>query len=165
MKKTKFSFKAEPTVPIPAGPPYQPSPPKTMKKFFAIAACAVLLTGCDFAGGSSAETIGIAGVTINAMPAATDLYVEIQDAGGRAVASSDAESFDGSFPYAISDLRGDISGTTRAYYLVLMERESDGTNTLIAHSDEFSGDELRTAESGMFQIQSSGLDAELAIAP
>ncbi|NNF58637.1 MAG: hypothetical protein HKN04_10380 [Rhodothermaceae bacterium] len=136
-----------------------------MKKFFAIAACAILLTGCDFVGGSPGETVGIAGVTINAMPAATDLYVEIQDAGGRAIASSDAESFDGSLPYAVPGLSGDVAGTTRAHYLVLMERDSDGTNSLIAVSDPFSGDEIRAAEAGMFPIQSSGIDAELAIAP
>lgn len=170
IKMPRRVFKDATPVPIPTGPtPYHPYPFGTMKKFLAIAACAALLTGCDFVGGASGDAVAVASLTINAMPAANDLYVEVQDAGGRAVPGmrSTADDFSGAFPYTVSGVSGEITGTTRSYFLVLMNEEADGTKSLIAASPAFSADDLRAVASdsaSTFRVQSGEVDAELTLA-
>jgi hypothetical protein len=144
-----------------------------MKQILALAACAALLAGCDFIGGSDADPVAFSSLTITASPlpadndgSAPDLYVEIQDAGGRAVymAPSILEEADaGAFPYTIG-APGELNGSTRSYFVVVMDRDADG-NDLIAASDGFSADDLRASASSTFAVSNAAgtLHAEIAI--
>jgi hypothetical protein len=145
-----------------------------MKKFLTLAACAALLAGCDFLGGSDVDPIAFSSLTITSSPlpadrdgTAPDLYVEIQDAGGRAIyaAPEILQEADASvFPYTI-DVPGELTGSTRSYFVVVMDRNDDG-NRLIVASDGFSADDLRASSSDAFEVSNAAgtLQAELSIA-
>ncbi|MDX1419893.1 MAG: hypothetical protein R3181_08000 [Rubricoccaceae bacterium] len=143
-----------------------------MKQFLTLAACAVFLVGCDFVGGAG-ETVAFSNLTLNATPlpadedgSAPDLYVEVQDAGGRAVIKSSIyeDASDATLPLVVSP-SGELVGTTRTYYLVVMDRDADGYD-LIQRSEPFSADDLRNAADPVFQIadRRGRIQAELTIA-
>jgi hypothetical protein len=144
-----------------------------MKKLFALAACAALISGCDFAGGSTAEPAAVvSSLTINSMSLPTDsdntapdLYVEIQDAGGRALYKAPAireNVTEADFPYTV-DTELEVYGEARSHYVVLMDQTDDGYE-LIAISPAFTGDALRAvADSSSFQIQTADMDVQLAL--
>ena len=145
-----------------------------MKKLFAFAACAALLTGCDFIGGSGVDPVALSSLTITASPlpadedgSAPDLYVEIQDASGRAIyqAPSVLENASASaFPYTLGEA-GELIGTTRSYYVVVMDRDADGYD-LIAASQAFSADDLRASTAPVFEVSNKrgNLHAEITVA-
>lgn len=143
-----------------------------MKKLLTLAACAALLTGCDFVGGDDGNPVAIASLTIEAAPlpsdsdgSAPDLYVEIQDVGGRAIyqAPSVAQNLD-SLPYVI-DTDGELTGTTRSYFVVLMDQEADGSYRLISISESFTAEDLRASSESTYAVRSSdgALQASIAL--
>ena len=152
--------------------PHFNSPIGTMNKFLALAACAALLTGCDFAGGSDVDPVAFSSLTITSAPlpgdedgSAPDLYVEIQDAGGRAVYRAPSVLDDAgadAFPYTLSQA-GELTGTTRSYFVVVLDRDADGYD-LIASSEAFSADDLR-ASTGSFEVtnEQGTMRAEIAV--
>ncbi len=132
-----------------------------MKNFLALAAFAALLSGCDFVGGSGVDPVAFSGITITTRPltnhdadgSAPDLYVEIQDAGGRGIfqAPSVFENADEpSLSYTITS-GGELYGSTRSYYIVLMDRNSDGYR-FIAATEAFTAEDLRTATGATFEV-------------
>ena len=145
----------------------------TMKKFLALAACAALLTGCDFAGGAGVDPVAFSSLTITASPlpadedgSAPDLYVEIQDAGGRAIyqAPSVLENASASaFPYTLEG-GGEFVGSTRSYFVVIMDRDADGYD-LVASSAAFSADDLRASTTPVFEVTNNrgNVRAEIAV--
>jgi hypothetical protein len=142
----------------------------TMNKLLALIACAAFLTGCDFIG-SDADPVAFSGLTVTSAPlradedgSGPDLYVEIQDAGGRAVyeAPSIVEDADETvFPYTVSEA-GQLVGTSRAYFVVVMDRDPDGFD-LLAASGPFSADDLRASTEATFAVPdaSGSVEAEI----
>ena len=145
-----------------------------MKVILALAACAALLAGCDFLDDAFNEAddaiddilepppppVLFSGLILTKSPlpgdedgSAPDLYVEIQDAGGRPIyqAPSVLEDADASaFPYTLEG-GGEFVGTTRTYSLVVLDRDLDGYD-LIAATRPFSADDLRASPSDTFAV-------------
>lgn len=128
-----------------------------MKKFFAFAACALLLAGCDFVGGNNEAVASVSNVTINdaAIGAATSIRVEVQDVAGRAYASSDITA--ATFPLAL-DMQFDVFNGSRDLAIIVMADNGAGAEaryTFIAASDQFTGDALAAAAGSSVEIGGS----------
>jgi hypothetical protein len=149
------------------------APHGTMKKLLTLVACVALLSGCDFVGGSDAEPVAFSDLTLTSVPlrddedgSAPDLYVEIQDASGRAVYKSSSileDVDDTAFPYTL-DKAGALAGSQRAYFVVVMDRDADGFD-LLAASGAFSADDLRAATEPAYVVtnEAGTFQAEIAL--
>ncbi|HLT47335.1 MAG TPA: hypothetical protein VK002_08920 [Rubricoccaceae bacterium] len=145
-----------------------------MKKILTLAACAALLTGCDFVG-SDVEPAAFSNLILTDSPlprdedgSRPDIYVEIQDVGGRAVVKADQVFEDAeatSFPLTVAG-SGALVGTARSYYVVVMDRDEDGSYDLIGISKPFTAEALRTSTEPVFEVtnEQGNLRAELTLA-
>jgi hypothetical protein len=144
-----------------------------MKQLIALAAAAALLSGCDFVGGVDVDPVAFSSITVTDSPlpvdedgSPVDLYVELQDAGGRAiyqgplVENADRQTV---LPYVIAT-DGELLGSTRGYYVVVMDRDDDGYDLVMA-STHFTAEDLRSSSEPVYQVASSNgrLVAEIAI--
>jgi hypothetical protein len=95
-----------------------------------------------------------------------DLYVEIQAANGRAAYSAPSvleDATEAALPYVLSD-GGELTGTTRAYAVVVLDRDTDGYDA-VASSETFTADGLRASASDTFAVANLAgtLRAELVL--
>jgi hypothetical protein len=142
-----------------------------MQKLLAFAICAALLSGCDFVGGSG-DPVAFSSVTLTTAPlpadedgTAPDLYVEVQDAGGRAVykgqtiMNADASAF----PYVVAT-NGELTGSKHGYFIVVMDQNADGYE-FIAATGPFTADQLRSSTEPVFEVSGSEgeVRAEIAV--
>jgi hypothetical protein len=157
-----------------------------MKKLLALAACAALLAGCDLLSGAADEVneeidditnrpppVAFSTLTLLDSPlpldedgSGPDLYVEIQDGAGGGVYSAPrvAEDADeGVFPFVLRD-GGELAGTERSYFVVVMDRDADGYD-YIASSRAFTAEHLRESPTDTFAVADAAgtLRAELVI--
>ena len=145
----------------------------TMKPFLTLATCAILLGGCDFVGATNASPVAIASLTILDAPlpieedgTAPDLYVEVQDASGRAIVQAPAirEDADASMlPYQIAG--GTLYGASR-FTVVVMDWDEDRYEVL-ATSRVFSLADMRANAGSSFEVRDEAgtLRAEIALTP
>ena len=130
---------------------------RIMKKFFAFAACAVLLAGCDFLGGSDDLVASVANVTITAaaLGGASNIRVEVQDVAGRAYSESDQT--DVSLPLSL-DMQFDVHNGARGLAIVVM-RDNGASSaqrySFLGSSDLFTGDGLAAAAGSSLQVGGS----------
>ena len=127
---------------------------RIMKKYFAFAACAVLLAGCDFLGGSDAPVASVANITITdaALGGASDILVQVQDVAGRSY--SESSHADVSFPLSL-DMQFDVHNGARGLAIVVMRDNGASTAqpyTFLASSDLFTGDGLAAAAGSSLQV-------------
>lgn len=137
-----------------------------MKKLSTLVACVALLSGCDFAGGSG-ESVAFSSVTLTESPLGTNLYVEVQDAGGRAVYQGEQiTGVDESvLPYVVAT-DGEFLGSSRGYYVVVMDG-SPGSYEIVGVAGPFTGDQLRASPGSTYEVTGSQGDvrAEIALSP
>ncbi|HYE94831.1 MAG TPA: hypothetical protein VD962_01370 [Rubricoccaceae bacterium] len=125
-----------------------------MKKTLALALCGLalpLLTGCDVvdagpSGGPSAtiESITLLTIPVTALDGQTDLFIAIQDASGRALYESEVR-YDVTLatltqPFMTGHVT--LRGHEVERNVVVIARNDDGTNRLIAASEGFTAAEL-----------------------
>ena len=128
-----------------------------MKKYFAFAACAVLLAGCDFLGGSDAPVASVANITITdaAFGGASDIRVEVQDVAGRAY--SESNHSDVTLPLSLG-MQFDVHNGARGLAIVVM-RDNGASSaqrySFLAASDLFTGDGLASAAGSSLQVGGS----------
>jgi len=128
-----------------------------MKKYFAFAACAVLLAGCDFLGGSDAPVASVANITITeaALGGASSIRVEVQDIAGRSYSGSDHT--DVSLPLSL-DMQFDVHNGARGLAIIVM-RDNGASSaqrySFLAASDLFTGDGLASAAGSSLQVGGS----------
>jgi hypothetical protein len=157
-----------------------------MKTALTLTACVALLAGCDYLDGALDEAEEALDETFEPTPppavfssliitdaplprdedgTGPDLYVEVQDASGAPVYRAPSVLIDAeatSLPYALGG--GEVVGTTRSYFVVLMDRDDDGYD-FIAATDGFSADDLRASPSDTFAVtdRRGRLHAELVL--
>ena len=128
-----------------------------MKKYFAFAVCAVLLTGCDFLGGSDAPIASVANVTITdaELGGASDIRVEVQDVAGRAY--SESNQTDVSLPLSLN-MQFDVHNGARGLAIVVM-RDNGASSaqrySFLGSSDLFTGDGLAEVAGSSLQVSGS----------
>lgn len=127
---------------------------RIMKKYFAFAACAVLLAGCDFLGGADAPVATVANITITdvALGGASDIRVEVQDVAGRAYSESNHTNV--SLPLSLN-MQFDVHNGARGLTIVVMR--DNGTSSaqrysFLGSSDLFTGDGLAAAAGSSVQV-------------
>ncbi len=128
-----------------------------MKKFFAFAACALVLAGCDFVGGTTDAVASVSNITINdaAIGTATSIRVEVQDVAGRAYSSSDHAV--AAFPLSL-DMQFDVFNGSRDLAIIVMADNGAGAQsryTFLAASDQFDGDALAAAAGTSVEVGGS----------
>ena len=136
-----------------------------MKKFFAIAACAVLFAGCDFLGGSDAVVASVANITITdaALGNAPAIRVEVQDVAGRAYATSTHANV--ALPLEL-DTQFDIHSGARDLFIVVIQDNGTGSfspSDVLGVSDSFDGDLLAASAGSSVQV-SGAVSAEISVA-
>lgn len=147
-----------------------------MKKLLTLAACAALLSGCDFVGSGEAPA-AFSNLTLISSPlpadddgSGPDLYVEIQDAGGRAIVKAD-QTYENvtadDFPLVISANGGELVGVRRSYFVVVMDRNDAGGYDPVATSASFTADDLRNSTESVFAVtnERGNIQAQLTLAP
>ena len=128
-----------------------------MKKYFAFAACAVLLAGCDFLGGSDAPVASVANITITeaALGGASSIRVEVQDIAGRSY--SESNHIDVSLPLSLG-VQFDVHNGARGLAIIVM-RDNGASSaqrySFLAASDVFTGDGLASAAGSSLQVGGS----------
>jgi hypothetical protein len=144
-----------------------------MKKLVALAACAALLSGCDFVGGTDVDPVSFSSIVITDTPlprdedgSQPDLYVEVQGADGRAIFQGPVveDAVRANLPYTLAT-DGEFIGASRGYYVVVMDRDADGYD-LIEASGHFTGDDLRTSSESVYEVTNDNgrLRAEITLA-
>lgn len=136
-----------------------------MKKFFAFAACAVLLAGCDFLGGTEGPVASVANITITEADfgGASDVRVEVQDVAGRAYSATSHS--DVSLPLALNT-QFDIQSGSRDLFIVVLRDAGTGSyssSDILGVSDAFDGDQLATSAGSSVQVGGS-ITADISVA-
>lgn len=132
----------------------------------ALALAAPSLPGCDLFDQvrdefeDATEPVRYSGVILLETPlpededgSGPDLYVEIQNpAGGAAYRAPSVleDATPASLPYVL-DGGGELAGTTRAYALVVFDRDADGYDR-VAFSESFTPDSLRASPTDTFTV-------------
>jgi len=130
---------------------------RIMKKYFAFAACAVLLAGCDFLGGADAPVASVANITITdaTLGGSSDIRVEVQDVAGRAYSESNHANV--ALPLSL-DMQFDVHNGARGLAIVIM-RDNGASSTqrysFLASSELFNGDGLAAAAGSSVQVNGS----------
>ncbi|MDX1418561.1 MAG: hypothetical protein R3181_01225 [Rubricoccaceae bacterium] len=135
-----------------------------MRRLFACVLGALVLSACDFAGlvESSPEPVAFTRIVLTAAPlpddedgSPTDLYVEIQDAGGAAVyrGAIEEDVSPSIFPYTVVT-DGAIVGERQSHYVVVLDYDPSGYR-YIGRTGPFTGDALRAAEDSLV-VQGDG---------
>lgn len=136
-----------------------------MKKYFALAACAILFAGCDFVGGSDGPVASVANITITdaVITSTSSVRVEVQDVAGRAYSSSEHAAL--AFPLSLG-VQFDVYNGPRDLFIVVLRDNGTGTFTqddLIGSSDSFDGDALAAAAGSSVQV-GGGVSATIDVA-
>lgn len=122
-----------------------------MRILYLLSASALLLAGCDFAGGSDATMAPIARLEASNLPAATgpsaDLFFEIQDANGKAYYRSEVQNGASTDSVATATDGGiEIPTPTSTMYVAVYDFETSRQfSKMLARSRGFSAAELTDA--------------------
>ena len=119
-----------------------------MRKAFLFSAGALLLAGCDFAGGSDAGSATISSLKAANLPEATgqpDLFFEIQDATGRSYYRSPVQEGASTEEFATAIPDGFQTPSTAMYVAVYDFEGSLNTSKMLARSAGFTADQVSAA--------------------
>ncbi|SRR5690606_10751028 len=149
-----------------------------MNRLFILAACAALLTGCDFVGEADGTQANIAGITLTEAPlqrangaswdedGAPDLFVEVQDISGHAYFRSEVFENMEALPAEGLDLGAafELPQSGRSYYLVLVDADPDG-NELMGVSNAFRTADLASSATVEIGSENGALGAVIQVTP
>lgn len=126
-----------------------------MKKLIAFAAIAVFFAGCDIVSGDADGAVAsVANITLTdvALNGASDIYVEVQDAAGRAYSQSSHANV--SLPMSL-DTQFDVFNGSRDLFIVVIRDNGSGQftpNDILGASEGFDGDALAASAGSSIQV-------------
>ncbi|MDX1440203.1 MAG: hypothetical protein R3284_09900 [Rubricoccaceae bacterium] len=137
-----------------------------MKKLIAIAAFAVFFAGCDIVSGDADGAVAsVANITITdaSLGGSSDIYVEVQDAAGRAYSQTSHSGV--SLPLSLG-AQFEVHSASRDMFIVVMRDNGSGSfsaSDIIGASDAFDGNMLAAAAGSSLQV-GGAVSAEISVA-